>query len=361
MCKVYNTIGSLTAIKSHLHKNNINDFKSLNEVIAFKNNYSSYRQQIISTHESLIQEEKQRLNTDIQKLEEDIKEEKINIEKELLNEIETLEQELKEHSSAAQTKVIQKLIIFFKRKRLRKEIAYKKSSVTSNIEYFIHHSVKTLTGKSNRYQYIISNFTGAVNESCAVPLKKLEKTKRVIDEINNSIYGALGEQKVVKELENLSDEYYLINDFSRSFKPAIYNRQENDYIRSIQIDHILVSPAGIFLIETKNWSEESLNNHNLRSPVEQIKRTNFALFKMLSEAISDKSKLRFTHHWGERKIPVRNLIVLTNKKPKEEFQYVKILTVQEIIPYINYFKPVFSNNETKEIAYYLLNLIKIHP
>ena len=161
-------------------------------------------------------------------------------------------------------------------------------------------------------------------------------------------------------MENLSDENVLINDFALSFHPAIYNRQENDYIKSIQIDHILVSPSGIFLIETKNWSEESLNNLSLRSPVEQIKRTNFALFKILSEEITNHTNLNlYQHHWGDKKIPIRNLIVLTNLKPKEEFQYVKILTVNEILGYVNYFNPIFSSKETQEIAYYLRNLINV--
>ena len=48
---------------------------------------------------------------------------------------------------------------------------------------------------------------------------------------------------------------------------------------------------------------------------------------------------------------------MTNSKPKEEFQYVKILTVNELPGYIKYFKPTFSNNETQEITNYLLSLI----
>jgi len=206
---------------------------------------------------------------------------------------------------------------------------------------------------------LVSHFIDAVNESCSVPLKQLERKKMIIDEINTAIYGALGEQKVVKELESFSDEYFLINDFSLSFSTPIYNRQENDYIKSIQIDHILVTPSGIFLIETKNWSEKSLNNLGLRSPVKQIKRTSFVLFKILTEAIASNKLNLNHHHWGSRKISIRNLIVLTNSKPNEEFQYVKILTVNELPGYVKYFKPSYSNEETQEIANYLLNLIKL--
>jgi len=360
MCKVYNSIGSLTTIKSHLYRHSINEFKSLNEVIAFQKNYSTYRQQITSTHESLIQQEKKTLSIDISQLDNSIKAEKINIERELYNELEILKQKLNDLSSSTPANFIQRLTNFFKKRSLKKKIRNKELYVDSKINYSIRNSVKIFTEKTNRYQYIVTQFADAVNESCLVPLKEIERKKRIIDEVNNFIYGALGEQKVVKELENLSDEYHLINDFSLSFKTPIYNRQENDYIKSIQIDHILVSPSGIFLIETKNWSEDSLNNLSLRSPVEQIKRTNFALFKILSEEITNSNNLNlYQHHWGDKKIPIRNLIVLTNLKPKEEFQYVKILTVNEILGYVNYFKPTFSSKETEGIAYYLRNLISV--
>jgi uncharacterized protein YfkK (UPF0435 family) len=162
----------------------------------------------------------------------------------------------------------------------------------------------------------------------------------------------MGENKVLKDLKNLPDDYILINDFVCNFYPPIYNQQENDYIKSIQIDHLLISPSGIFLIETKNWSKNSLSNLSLRSPVEQVRRTNFALFRILT----DKPILLDQHHWGDRKIPIRNLIVLVNEKLDEEFQYVKILTLKELRNYIEYFKNSFSAKETQAVANYLLKL-----
>jgi hypothetical protein len=89
--------------------------------------------------------------------------------------------------------------------------------------------------------------------------------------------------------------------------------------------------------------------------VQQIKRSNFALFILLNEGIASKNLKIDQHHWGQRKIPIRNLIVLTNVKPSEEFQYVKILKLNELLSYIKYFKPTFSSQETQEIANYLLN------
>ena len=166
----------------------------------------------------------------------------------------------------------------------------------------------------------------------------------------------MGEQKVVKELEKLSNEYILINDFALSFPRPVYNQQENDYIRSIQIDHLLISRSGIFLIETKNWSQRSQQNWQLRSPVAQIRRANFALFKIVVGGLASNDLYLNQHHWGDRKIPIRNLIVLTTTKPAEEFQHVKVLTLHELLNYVTYFKPTFSTQETEGIANYLVRL-----
>ena len=150
-------------------------------------------------------------------------------------------------SSPTSANFIHRLANSLKKWFLKKKIRNKELCVNSKIADSIRTLVEVHSEKNNRYQYIVSHFTKAVNESCLVPLKELERNKRIIDEVNTFIYGALGEQKVVKELENLSDDYFLINDFSLSFETPIYNRQENDYIKSIQIDHVLVSPSGIFL------------------------------------------------------------------------------------------------------------------
>ena len=354
MCNVYRSIGSLTTIKSHLQRNNVTGLTSVNELIAFQKNYSTTWQQVISNHELFISQEKNDLSAEISQLSEQIKVTKTSLEKGLRDEIEQLKQRLHFLSSSSGN-IIRSITNYFKKQSLKRKIQSAELNIDSKISFELEHSFNTLAEKNNRCHFITSHFKDAVQESSRASLSELNRKKTVIDEINNSIYGAIGEHKVVKELENLSNDYFLINDFCLSFSPPVYNRQENDYIRSVQIDHLLVSPFGIFLIETKNWSDLSLKNLNLRSPVQQIKRANFALYKMLSGEIPGRLKLS-RHHWGDRKIPIKNLIVLTNHKPNEEFQYVKVLTLGELLSYIRYFKPSFSGTETQMIAEYLLNL-----
>lgn len=211
-----------------------------------------------------------------------------------------------------------------------------------------------LSKKIKRFEYISENFEGAVKESSFTDLQIFERKKEIIENLNNTIYGAIGEQKVENTLKELSDDYILINDFCCSFNPPI--KHNGNYIKSIQIDHLLISPSGIFLIETKNWSVNSIENIDLRSPVQQVLRTNFALYKVLTNGTSMLNRNFNRNHWGNRKIPIKNLIVFTANKPSEEFQFVKILTLEKLVSYITYFNPCFTSNETQVISDFLLNL-----
>jgi hypothetical protein len=349
-------IGSLATLKSRLEENYIRDFKSLKEVIEFQSSFVSIKQQLISQHEELIEKERIELVEELILLDSNIESQKQLSEQILKDEIEWIKKQLKELLIRESTNVFQKLIRGFKQWNYKKQIKLKESYFDQKVEQSISNLVDNYQIKNNRYQFIELQFSEAVKQSSRKAISELERKKSVIDNLNSFIYGALGEQKVVKKIETLSDDYFLINDFAISFSPAIYNSQNDDYIKTIQIDHILVGPSGIFIIETKNWSEKSIENLTLHSPVQQIKRTNFVLFKLLNNDISNQYLSLEKHHWGDKKISIKNLIVLINKRPVEEFQYVKILTLNELLGYINYFKPVFSTTETQRIVQFLLRI-----
>lgn len=352
MCTVHNTIGSLTAIKKHLLQNYVTGFNSVKELLSFQNNYATSRQQIVSTQTMLLTEERNNLNIRIAELEHELERDKLERKQKFNTEIATLREQYNALAEADKT-FIQEFTYSFKALFKQIRITYLESISNSTITRAVKPQVELLDTKRKRYQYLLSYFEEAVTESGRGALNDLDHTKRVIDEINSYIYGAIGEQKVVEELKQLPDEYILINDFTLNFDKPIFYSQERSYIKSVQIDHLLISPAGIFLIETKNWSKESLKNINLRSPVAQIKRTNYALFRLLSDNFNSKLG---KHHWGKRKIPIRNLIVLINRKPTEEFQYVKILTLPELVGYVKYFQPSLSDREVNQISDYLLSI-----
>ena len=191
-----------------------------------------------------------------------------------------------------------------------------------------------------------------IKSKSAKEINDLDFTKEVVEELSPTIVGAIGENKVVNEIKKLPDDNILINDFSLSFSPPIYNKKEKDRIHSIQIDHLLITKAGVFILETKNWSKNSINSYSLWSPIEQIRRTSYALFVLLK-----KKKIRLKwHHWGEKQIPIRSIVVMINEKPKEDFKFVKIKTLKELNSYIAYYDPIFNDRELTKISNYFINL-----
>ncbi len=354
MCKVYNSVGSLTVLKSHLYQHNITEFKSLNEVMSFQNGYPVLRKQIISKSEMSIENEKDSLIALNEKLAEEVEETELRVKGQLEAEIEYLKATLNLLSTESERNCITKLIGYFRAGSMKRKIKRLEKELPSKIHQSVCQSEHLLQENIKRNEYITTRFQEAVREHCSVELNILDRKKAVIDECNSVIYGAIGEQKVVKELEKLPDDYILINDFRLLLNPPVYNRSENEYIKSAQIDHLLIGPSGLYLIETKNWSEASLNSLNLRSPVAQLRRSSFALFTVMNKYASGFSLEK--HHWGKRKVVIKNLLVLINKKPQEEFQYVKVLTLDQLIGYIRYFPPIYTKNETEDMANQLLSL-----
>ncbi|WP_163411001.1 nuclease-related domain-containing protein [Flavobacterium ajazii] len=353
MCRVYNTIGCLNTIQFHLVKNNIDEFNSLNELISFRKNYHINEQKIISDHTSLIEKEKITLEKELSELNIVIPKRENDLKEELKERLDYYNQEI-ENLPQTNSKIIPIIKDYWINLVLCTKFWLIQLIYYFKVIFFKYQAKKMLSKKNKRFEYLALHFQNAVKESSVTDFKILERKKEVIESLNNTIYGALGEQKVENILRKLSDDYILINDFCCSFNPPI--KHKNDSIKSIQIDHLLISPSGIFLIETKNWSKNSIDNLDLRSPVQQVLRTNFALYKILTEKIN-KSNLFFSrNHWGNRKIPIKNIIVFSNNKPFEEFEFVKILTLRELLNYIGYFNHSFTTNETVLIAEFLLSI-----
>lgn len=143
--------------------------------------------------------------------------------------------------------------------------------------------------------------------------------------------GWEGEVRVAKLLNaKLSDDYYLIND--------VYFHDGNG-----DIDHIVLGPNGLFVIETKNWSGRITcngdewyrqNRHkksdSASSPSRQVKR-NAARVK---NAIETSETLRPLRIW------VDGIVVFTNNHADLHMNYptIPILKLHELPNYITSYR-----------------------
>jgi len=292
MTIVAGKIESLKRLKDNLHSHGIYRFNSVGDINAFLKQYEFEKKNI---------PEKVKRSTD--------------------DEIKDLEEASKKAIEIRDKNIFNKFIYYFKARKLIK-----------------------------RHAALVNNYEAVLSQRSSDSFRELDFIKETVEGLYSTIAGAVGENAVVSELKKLSDKYYLINDFSLKFNPPIFNQRENERIYSIQIDHLLVCQSGIFVLETKNWSSKSIESLDLRSPVEQIKRASFALFVFLN---SDKSQGLVQNHWGAKKIPIKNVIVMSNKAPKSDFQHVKVLPLDRLNGYIQYFDEIFDEVETENIFKYL--------
>lgn len=358
MSKIHNTIGSLKTIQMELVKNNIDDFHSIDELTAFKKEYPIIKQNIIEKHKELIQNEKEKLEKEINNFH-FILESKItgavsnyNLKRRaLFQEIEEL--------PPAENKIIQSIIDYWSNFIIWSKITHNYFLYKINYIHILINTIVKTSHAKKRYKYLVNNFSKAAAKSYATELENTSKKNKIITQINNFIYGAIGEHKVANVLKDLSDEYIIINDFNYTFNTPLKNKYENNVIKTIQIDHLVIAPTGIFIIETKNWSLQSINNKELKSPVTQMKNAKYALSVIIKKA----TLLNWTvnnHHWGNQKTPIRNILVVLNQKPIEEFDFVKICSLQELKGYIEWFnreeKIKYTPTQVEKIANYLLRI-----
>lgn len=172
----------------------------------------------------------------------------------------------------------------------------------------------------------------------------IQDTFRVVNTIDSLMIffaGAIGEFKTITQLKLLPDSYILVNNYNMEFLKPIFYPKEQEWIETVQIDHLVVGPSGIFILETKNWSEETITDPSKYSPIKQVQRANYALYSYLKMIFSST------------KIPLRNILVMVGQQVVDEFAFVKILPPERLISHITYFESFFSSEDIN----YLLEVL----
>ena len=360
MAVIEGQIEPLKKLKEILHQNGITRFSSIGEINDFIKNYEIEKNEIPTAVKNELNSEIKELRIELIKYQKNYDDLKADITDEINNKIKTLDEELELTKESSNKSLIHRIFCYPKTKRLFS----KKSNLQKNFEKIILRKTDSAEQDVRSIKIKLDDYTANIDvhasERCRQLSQKLDNTKEVIDSLYSLIAGAIGENSVIKEIQKLPDNFHLFNDFSLEFDPPIYNKKEGDRIYSIQIDHLLICESGIFVLETKNWGEQSVKNSDLRSPVKQILRSSYALYVLLNS--QSKYINLDSHHWGSKQIPVRNLIVMTNAKPREEFKHVKVLSLKELNRYVTYFDPIFSSEEVESICNYLrMKTLPLHP
>ena len=343
MAKIFGITESLKSLKSELNGKGINRFSSVKQIKDFLSNYKLEKNTILKNESDKLDEEYFKTSSNLKKL--IIKRDKIiNSENDRIdNKISDLNKKI-EIIKSRNVNFIIKLFLKIKLYSLNKQLNKLISTKSSLIDLLVKDVNKNIKSDELFIKTYKKDKQNLIKKGAKSQLDELKYTRDVLENLKNLISGAIGENLVVNEIKKLGDDYALINDFNLSFSDPRYYKKQDDWIYSAQIDHLLISKAGIFLIETKNWSRKSVDTISLRSPIKQIQRSNFALFLYISENISLNE-----HHWGEQTIPIRNLIVMINNKPTGRFKYVAVKLLKELNDYLKYFEPVLTQSQYEKV------------
>ena len=134
----------------------------------------------------------------------------------------------------------------------------------------------------------------------------------------------------------------MFNEIQVKLSKSVLWKKYIEYIRSAQIDHIVIGHTGIFLIETKNWSEMDISSvHN--SPHKQIDRAGVLFW------IAQKQKFS---------TPFRTYNLVVTLKPLIKYPYEQVyqLSIKELNKFILTRKLTLSPKQIEKIMNWLLHL-----
>jgi hypothetical protein len=154
--------------------------------------------------------------------------------------------------------------------------------------------------------------------------------------------GARAELAVVEQLKRLPAGYIVLNDVR--LRASRFHRYNGVPLQSAQIDHLVISPAGIFVIETKVWSREFVESGSYHDPFDQVGRAGYLCYDTVKP-------------FG--KVQVRSIIACAGHLPdKPDEAKVAVRRVEELNGYITYFKDrVLSPELMAELREYLGHMV----
>jgi hypothetical protein len=351
MAHIYRQIDSTKTLRAELDSRNISMFNSIREIEDFKRNYNSLKEDVLTQAQINLQKEIAQKSIKLESLKEDLKEHVISLEDEIKSQIHILETKVSDLNERLKNEsFLKKVFIAIRRWQNNSKLNQLITNRDQRISRRTASRVQEVEGIQSELDQLIQNRVKIANDRSKNEFYELERTKKAIEELRTIIAGAKGEYAVEQELRKLPNNFYVINDYKLDFVRPIINKQTGEKIFSIQIDHLVVTPGGVFILETKNWSQKSIKSINLRSPIEQIQRSSYALFVFMNKNISIN-----THHWGSKQISLKNILVMTGATTTHKFQYVKVKELKELNVYLKYFDAIYSDNETKWLANTLLD------
>ena len=150
--------------------------------------------------------------------------------------------------------------------------------------------------------------------------------------------GKIGELRVSRIISRLPDEYNVFND--------VYLMVNG---HSSQIDHVIISPYGIFVIETKNYSGTIYGSENAENWTQYLNRNRYAFRNPIKQNKSHVWAVKNTLHISTTSIiPI---VVFLNKANLCCNTQSTVIYAGQLRDYIlNHKDTVFTNDEVEWLS-----------
>jgi len=159
--------------------------------------------------------------------------------------------------------------------------------------------------------------------------------------LNSTVFtGSRAELAIIAILSKLPPAYYVLNDVRLRAKHRL--KFNHKVVQSAQIDHLVVAPTGVFVVEVKNWSQHFANSGKFFDPYEQVGRANYLCHCLLKEDLGIKMTVRSILAY-QGHIPLQ---------PKDS-KYIKVLPIEEVTGYVRWFErqaPVLDATQVENIV-----------
>ena len=213
----------------------------------------------------------------------------------------------------------------------------KKQKLTKELQ----HDIDVLHWNIQKIQKELTDFeqnkTLFVQEKMRNVLYKRNYLKMVRD--SSDYKGAIAELEMIEYLKRLPNNYFVFNDITLySYEYHYYHGKP---LKSAQIDHLVLSSKGIFIIEVKYWSKKFTESKDYQNPYEQVERASTLCWFLLKDDFKN--------------IKTRAVLAYKETIPQKDLtSRVKTLQIPYINQYItgNYFQDILTKHQLNELVNY---------
>lgn len=148
----------------------------------------------------------------------------------------------------------------------------------------------------------------------------LARAKEVI--ASKEFAGAVAETELIDELNKLGPYCLVLNDLKLTAHRFI--QYEGEPLRTAQIDTLVLTPAGAFVIEVKNWSAQFARSGAGLDPIKQVGRASYLVYDRLRSAGLN--------------VKVRSIVATNGQLPPGTADKVAVRRISQVRGYIQWFK-----------------------